>query len=371
VLLDFTSALYLGMRHGSRSLEPWDKLTTGLPTAFSEPRVAVRLARSLAALQGCERATLAPSTLHLFWDLFGVLSEGPIAIYTDSGAYPIARWGIERAAARGVPVRDFRHHDPAALGKALRRTEAGRARPVVVADGFCPACGRAAPLNEYLHETRERGGLLVIDDTQAAGVYGHSPGPDAPYGKGGGGMLRWHDINDPHALLVSSLAKGFGVPLTVLAGSASFVSSYEGRSLTRVHCSPPSFATLHALRRALKVNAERGDALRLRLARLVRHFRRRLAEVGLTAEGNLFPVQTLDAPAGLDAESLHGRLQELGTRTVLHRPRADQGARISFIITAAHAPSDIDAAVGALASLTRPAYAADTPENRHALRTQF
>jgi 8-amino-7-oxononanoate synthase len=368
---DFTSALYLGMRHGSRSLEPWEKLTTGLPAAFSEPRVAVRLARSLAALQGCERATLAPSTLHLFWDLFGILSEGSIAIYTDSGAYPIARWGIERAAARGVPVRGFRHHDPEALREALRRGARARAQPVVVTDGFCPACGSPAPLADYLRAARERGGLLVIDDTQAAGIFGHSPGPGAPYGKGGGGMLRRYDIIDPHALIVSSLAKGFGVPLTVLAGGGSFVSAYEEKSLTRVHCSPPSFATLHALKHALKVNAERGDALRLRLARVVRHFRRRLAEVGLSAEGNLFPVQTLEAPAGLDAETLHGRLQEMGTRTVLHRPRADQGARLSFIITASHTPADIDAAVGALASLARPASAANTPEATHGSRTEF
>ena len=368
---DFTSALYLGMRHGSRSLETWEKFTTGLPAAFSEPREAVQLAHSLAMLQGCERATLAPSTLHLFWDLFGVLSEGSVAIYTDSGVYPIARWGIERAAARGVAVRGFRHHDPAALQEVLRKGAARRAQPVVVTDGFCPACGRPAPLADYLRTVREWGGLLVIDDTQAAGIFGHSPGPDAPYGTGGGGMLRWHDIRDPHALLVSSLAKGFGVPLTVLAGGGSFISDYEWKSQTRVHCSPPSFATLRALRHALKVNAERGDALRLRLARVVRHFRRRLADAGLSAEGNLFPVQTLVAPAALDAETLHERLQKMGTRTVLHRPRADQGARLSFILTAAHTPADIDEAVGALALLTRPASAANTSEVTHGSRTEF
>jgi len=366
VLLDFTSALYLGMRHGSRSLEPWGRLTAGKPAALSEPRVAGHLARALAALQGCERATLAPSTLHLFWDLFGVLSDGPLAIYMDSGTYPIARWGIERAAARGVPVRGFRHHDPEDLHRLLRQGGARRGRPVVVTDGFCPACGRGAPLADYLRPVRERDGHLVIDDTQAAGIFGQSPGADAPYGRGGGGMLRWHNLKDSHALVVTSLAKGFGVPVAALAGAGRLVDFYEERSQTRVHCSPPSNATLHALKHALKLNGERGDALRLRLARTVRHFRRRLAEVGLAAEGNLFPVQTLAAPAGLDAVSVHERLQELGTQTVLHRPRAGQEPRLSFIITAAHTPADIDAAVGALASLTRAA--AKTPEASYGLR---
>ena len=39
-------------------------------------------------------------------------------------------------------------------------------------DGFCPGCGRAAPLREYLESARAQRGLLVLDDTQAIGVLG-------------------------------------------------------------------------------------------------------------------------------------------------------------------------------------------------------
>lgn len=353
MLLDFTSALYLGMRHASRSLEPWGQLTTGVPAALSTALGTDLVTRALAALQGCERATLAPSTLHLFWDLFGVLADSPTAIYMDSGVYPIARWGMERAAARGVPVRGFRHHDAEALRKLLRWGARPGVRAVVVTDGFCPACGRGAPLADYLRAAREVGGLLIIDDTQAAGIFGESPRAGAPYGSGGGGMLRWHNLRDPHALLVSSLAKGFGVPVAVLAGSAAAVGGFEENSHTRVHCSPPSIVTLHALKHALVLNREHGDALRLRLARLVRHFRSRLAEVGFAAEGNLFPVQTLTAPGGYDAMQLHEPLQKLDIQAVLHRPRPGQKPRLSFIINARHRRADLDAAVGALASLTR------------------
>ena len=353
VLLDFTSALYLGMRHASRSLEPWGQLTTGVPAALAAPPGAASAARALAALQGCERATLAPSTLHLFWDLFGMLAESPVAIYLDAGVYPIARWGVERAAAGGAHVGSFRHHDAEALRGLMRqKTRPGR-RTIVVTDGFCPVCGEGAPLADYLEAARAVGGLLIIDDTQAAGVFGESPGRDAPYGKGGGGMLRWHNLKDPHALVVSSLAKGFGVPVAVLAGSAAAVSGFEENSRTRVHCSPPSVATLHALRRALALNRERGDELRLRLARLVRRFRRSLAEMGLAAVGNLFPVQTLDTHGLLDAARLHEQLRGLGIQTVLHQPRRGGGPRLSFVITALHGPADIDAEAVTLASMTR------------------
>lgn len=139
--LDFTSALYLGLRHPSRSLRPWTQFTTGTPAALWVPDRARAVAAQLGRLQGCEYATLGPSTLHLFWDFFGLLPKYGTAIYVDAGAYPIARWGIERAAARGVPVESFAHHDPEALDCLVKRVPLGRRRPVVVADGFCPACG--------------------------------------------------------------------------------------------------------------------------------------------------------------------------------------------------------------------------------------
>jgi 8-amino-7-oxononanoate synthase len=76
-VLNFTSALYLGLRHPSWSLRPWAQLTTGAPAALAPPPGARMVADMLAALQGCERAALAPSTLHLFWDLFGMVGSRP------------------------------------------------------------------------------------------------------------------------------------------------------------------------------------------------------------------------------------------------------------------------------------------------------
>jgi 8-amino-7-oxononanoate synthase len=92
-VLDFTSALYLGLHHPKASLRPWEQLTTGRPAALEEPPGARAVAHKLAALVGCEGAVLVPSTLHLFWDLFGMLAHARVIIYMDAGAYPIAGWG--------------------------------------------------------------------------------------------------------------------------------------------------------------------------------------------------------------------------------------------------------------------------------------
>ena len=298
-------------------------------------------------MQGCLRGSLASSTLHLFWDLFGSLAGDRSAVFMDEGLYPVGRWGVERAAGRGVPVTRFPHHDPGELLRRLDQTR-GRRRPVVVADGICPACGGQAPIADYLQIARTRGGLLVLDDTQALGILGHSPGRDDPYGRGGGGSLRRCGAGGPDVILVSSLAKGFGVPVAVLSGAAAVIDDFEARSQTRVHSSPPSSAVIRAAQHALEVNQERGDSARRRLARLVIHFRRRLADAGLHAAGGLFPVQTIRTAPGVDAAGMHARLLQLGVSTVLGRGRRCGAARIRFLINARHRGQDIDRAVDAL-----------------------
>src|SRR5512138_1459071 len=108
-MLDLTSSLYLGWTHPSRALRAWESLSTGVPAALREDPACAPLAARLAELVGCHRATLLPSTLHLFVDLFMSLVRPDTPIYVDAGAYPVATWGIALAGATAVRV--VRHYD--------------------------------------------------------------------------------------------------------------------------------------------------------------------------------------------------------------------------------------------------------------------
>ena len=354
-MLDFTSALYLGIHHPSRSLKPWRQLTRGVPAALAEPPGASEVARDLAELQGCEQAVLMSSTLHLFMDLFGMLGRQPVTLYLDEGAYAIASWGAERAAARGVAVHRFGHHEPDALLAQITGQAHSGKRPVVVADGFCPICGEPAPIRDYLEIVRRCGGLLVLDDTQALGILGEKPRIEAPYGAGGGGMLCWSGVSGPDILVGASLAKGFGAPMAALAGSELMLRRFTTSSDTRVHCSPPSVAVIHAAEHALAVNQEHGNLLRQCLAQRVRQFRDGLGWIGWSATGGLFPVQTLRAIAGNDAVRMHQRLSRWGIGAVLSRPRSGGDPRLSFLITARHSSTEIDRCLDALDGLANGA----------------
>jgi 8-amino-7-oxononanoate synthase len=174
-VIDFTSALYLGLTHPSAALGRWDQLTTGAPAALVELPEAPRVAAACAALIGVERAVLARSTLHAFFDLF----VDAAAVVLDEACYPVARWGAERAVAGGARLRTFRHRDPEDLDRTLARL--GPRSPLWVAvDGLCTGCGRLAPLDTLAAVALARGAVLVIDDTQALGVLGTAPRAGAP-----------------------------------------------------------------------------------------------------------------------------------------------------------------------------------------------
>ena len=343
-MLNFSSALYLGLHHRMQSLRSWKQFTTGTPAALKQPAIVSNIEKQLAVLQGSQRATLGPSTFHLFWDLFGFLAKKPIAIYLDDGAYPISKWGVERAAAASVSVKTFRHNDSNLLSGQICRAKTTGKRPVIVTDGFCPVCGKAAPLADYLTIIRRFGGYLVIDDTQALGILGHDPTQQKPYGLGGGGSLRWHDIQDPHIINISSLAKGFGAPLAALSGSDKFVRQFEAASDTRVHSSPPSIADIHAAEHALKINRLRGDTLRKKLMRNVARFRSHLRDAGIYNLSKSFPVQTIPVPEQI-AEQILKRLHQHGIAAILQLTCVGQKPCVSFVITARHNESKLDEAI--------------------------
>jgi 8-amino-7-oxononanoate synthase len=344
-MLDFTSSLYLGFHHASAELRPWAQLSTGAPAALVESESALRVAQRLAALQGCQRTTLATSSWHLFWDVFDQLARCNAAVILEDSSYPIARWGATWAAGHGSPVFRFAHRDAVGLRRRLAQACGQGQRPVLVTDGVCTCCGCVAPLRAYAEALRPHGGLLIVDDTQALGLLG----------LGGGGSARHHGLHDQNIVLISSLAKAFSVPIAAMSGSAKFINWFEARSQTRVHCSPPSAAALHAAEHALDLNKAHGDEARKRLAQRVRAFRHQLAQLGLETQSNgldSFPVITLKPVYNMAADEVHRQLRLRGVHAVLSGPsQNDSDARITFILTARHRLGAFAQAVQALSQI--------------------
>jgi 8-amino-7-oxononanoate synthase len=338
---DFTAARYLDLRHPSASLGRWSCLSRGVPAVLSSDADEQLLSARLSELMGTGGALVMPSTLHAAFDLFGVLGGTPNAVYVDEAAYPVLRWGTERAAVRGAPLVGWPHHDVAALRRRLAERDRRR-RPIVVADALCGGCGELAPIAALAELVRAHDGLLVLDDSQGLGLVGDRFGEkERPYGRGGGGSLRYAAVCDAAIVVVASLAKGFGAPIAVIAGDRALVAKLERASQVRLHCSPPSTVAVRAAAQALYVNERRGDELRQKLARNLARLRQLLRGAGLEPLGGAFPVQDVSTDAE-NAMALHRRLLQLGVRTVVRRPRCRGAVAVSFVVNAGHSDGELE-----------------------------
>jgi 8-amino-7-oxononanoate synthase len=351
-MLDFTSSCYLGIDHRSTKLKPWARLTTGQPAALCEPKAYRQVAQKIADLQGMETGAIAKSTLHLFWDLFGLLGKEDFVAFVDAEAYPIAQWGLERFSSFGKKVVRFRHHHPSHLQKAIKAHLPVGERPLIVTDGWCTHCGKMAPLEAYANFARACGGLLVVDDTQALGIWGEMPDAEQPYGLGGGGSLRYLQLSGPEIILVASLAKGFGVPVAAISGQEAAIRRFCDMSETRIHCSPPSYADIYAAEHALGVNEQEGDRLRQKLITLVRRFKYNCRELRITTMGNYFPLQKLCLSAVMARKISYVILTEAGVNAIPleTKARAEHPA-FAFALNATQTLLQIDKAASILQSV--------------------
>ena len=352
---DFTSALYLG----PQALPPPPAgllLTSGRPAALAEDARATEAAQEVARRQGLDAGLLAPSTLHLFWDVFGLVPANGI-ILLDQRLYPVGQWGALRGRARGLPVVQFDSDDLPGLARLLHTYRQQGRTPWLVTDGWHPGRG-PAPLAAFTALLAPYpGAVLLLDDTQAFGVLGAQPKPENRLGQGGGGSLIWAGIDSrfgPEILTITSLAKGLGVPVAVLAGRAARLRQFRRWAETRVHTSPVSAWHAWAAVAALHHDARHGEAARQRLERRVAQFRRALLRAGLRPRGGSFPVQKLVLARTTAALSLHQQLRQAGIDTVLLAGEQCPGVpEIAFCLRADHSAAAIDRATTALVALAR------------------
>ena len=335
------------MHHASSRLRPWAQLTTGRPAALRSPPGAAAVAGAVAELQRCDAVTLVPSTLHGAWDLGGMFDARHETLHVDAEVYPVLRIAEMRARSHGVAVRNITHHDPTALKRSIG---GDTRRPVVLVDGLCSGCGAPAPLGPYLAAVRPRGGLIVVDDTQAVGILGVPGGGVSAWGRGGGGSLRHHGLElAPDVLLLTSMAKALGAPLAAIGGSRALVERYERDAFTRVHCSPPSVAAIRALEHALSVNDHSGERRRRHVATAVRRLRSGLRRLGVAVDGGPFPVQSLTPLPRTAAVLLHRGLLDAGICSVPQLCARGRAGRVVFLLTAASSDIDVDMALHAIA----------------------
>jgi 8-amino-7-oxononanoate synthase len=284
------------------------------------------MARTLRA----EDALLARSAFHGLLDAIESAAGPETTLLVDEHAYPVVQWAVAAASCVGTGkerVMTYRHLD---AGDASRQARTVRGRLVVVTDGLCGSCLRPAPLERLSAMTRHAAGRLVVDDTLAAGVCGAS-GADL--------------------VVVSSLAKGYGVPLAVLYGPRSVVERARRQGSARTNASGPSDVDVAALT-ALPSHAEL-ESRRRRLAHFVDRTWHGARRVGLTPRGIRFPVVHL---VGVRPPAeLRDALARRGIRTLVTAGRCTGRASLTICLRSDLTLAEVDRLLWALAREARRA----------------
>lgn len=344
-MLDFTSASYLGSEFSSVDLHLKTPLTLGKPAFLKEPLLNRWVANQIAKMQGLERGVIAPSSLHLFWDLFGILSKNYV-VFIEENTYPIGQWGTIHADARQISVIRFKPENLIELKNSIRKNCLNRQKPLIVCDALNIDSGKLAPIKEYLSIIEPMNGNLLIDDTQTFGVFGGNHN-QTNFGYGGGGILRYMNISSPKILTINSLSKAFGVPIAVLAGNEKIIKSFEKNSLTRVHNSAVSAVHAVATAHILKKNQEIGDKLRQKLWNNIQYFRKNSAKLGsLTTTSGIFPLQKVSVNYPNSALLIYQKLLENNIECLLlaPSPKSTQPS-IAFCFRADHSFTEIDSLI--------------------------
>jgi 5-aminolevulinate synthase len=236
----------------------------------------------------------------------------------------------------------FRHSDVEHLRELLEALP--REQPRVVAfESIYSMDGDIAPLREICALAGEHGALTYLDETHAAGAYGHE----------GAGVAQALGAADAVTVVQGSLAKGYGALGGFIAGPASVIDSVRSHASGFIFTTslPPAIAAaaLASVRHLRASSAERAA-----LSRSVGSLRDAFARAGVEAmpsDSHIVPVLVPGAERCREvAQSL------LGEHSIyvqpINYPSVPRGAeRLRIAPTPAHAPAHAEALAGALAAL--------------------
>jgi 5-aminolevulinate synthase len=348
VVVDWCSNDYLGMSLHPAVVEAAAQALTehgvgsGGTRNIAGSHVLVReLEDELADLHGQEAALVFTSGFianEASLRALGSLLDGCV-ILSDERNHASMIDGIRASRAERTI---FRHSDVEHLRDLLEALPPERPR-IVAFESIYSMDGDVAPLHEICALAAEYGAITYLDETHAAGAYGHE----------GAGVAQALGAAGAVTIVQGSLAKGYGTLGGFIAGPASIVDSVRSHASGFIFTTslPPAIAAaaLASVRHLRASGSERAA-----LQRSVREVRTAFARAGITpmpSESHIVPVLV---PGAERCREVAQRLLSEHSIYVqpINYPSVPRGAeRLRIAPTPAHAPAHAEALARALAAL--------------------
>ena len=300
------------------------------------------LERRLAALEGTETATLAPTGYAANMAVLEALGGTDAVIFSDALNHASIIDGCRASRSR---VEVYAHRDLDDLDARLRRCAA---RPVIVSDAVFSTEATIADVRELASLAQRHGAWLVLDEAHATGVLG--PGGAGAASAAG---LPAHD----NVVKVVTFSKALGASGAAVCGSARVQQLLLQRGRALIYSTGLAHPVVAAVTAALAVLEEEPQLLDM-LRRNTALAHQLLDGVADPGHDCALPMLAMTVGSAARAMRVEAALWQAGWMVHALRPPTvpDGTSRLRLTVSALHTQQDIDD----VASAVRSALAATT-----------
>ena len=239
----------------------------------------------------------------------------------------------------------FDHLDTVHLERELDAVADATGRKLVGSDGTFSMDGDQCLLDDTIAIAKRHRAWIMIDDAHGMGVHGH---------QGVGLVDPQRYSTDDVPVLIGTLGKAFGTSGAFVAGDEGLIETLVQRSRNYIYTTAMPSALAAATLASLEI-ARAEEWRREHVARLIDLFRAGASTLGFSVMPSVSPIQPLVVGDPARALAMSRALEERGFLiTAIRPPTVPEGtSRLRITLTAAHAASDVDHLLEALASINR------------------
>jgi glycine C-acetyltransferase len=245
---------------------------------------------------------------------------------------------IDGCRLSGAKIIRVNHNDPAHLRELLETQRGDFNRALMVTDGVFSMDGDIAPLDQIYEVVKDFETLLMVDDAHGEGVLG----------KGGRGIVDHYDLHGKVDVEVGTLSKAFGVVGGVAAGNEKIVEWLHQRGRPFLFSSAMTVPDVAACIAAIDL-LEDSTELVDRMWANTELFKSEMKKLGFDTGNSVTPITPVMLGEAKLAQEMSRELFSEGVFAMaIGYPTVPQGkARIRVMISAAHAPEDLETGLAA------------------------
>ena len=237
----------------------------------------------------------------------------------------------------------YRHNDCESLENLLNESKSKS--NLVVSDSLFSMDGDIANLQKIYSKVQNHGGLLLVDEAHALGVYGEN----------GRGLVNKSSLNKKlNTFITGTFGKAVETFGAFFAGDKDSVDYIIQKARSYIYSTSLPINAVEATRKSLKI-VEEENWRREKLFSLINYFRKNINKSGFSVLDSSSQIQALLVGSSKDALYVSEELFKNGIYIpAIRPPTVEEGkSRLRISITTDHQESDIDHLINILHTISR------------------